>query len=67
MNRIKIYSLGIILLLSPSFSSTLFAAEEADQGIEEVIEVDLNTKEQDALSKSVDSVIELLEIMEENS
>ena len=37
------------------------------EGIEEVIEVDLNTKEQDALSKSVDSVIELLEIMEENS
>ena len=37
------------------------------EGIEEVIEVDLNTKEQNALSKSVDSVIELLEIMEENS
>ena len=37
------------------------------EGIEEVIEVDLNTEEQNALSKSVDSVIELLEIMEENS
>ena len=37
------------------------------EGIEEVIEVDLNTEEQNALSKSVDSVIELLEIMKTNS
>ena len=37
------------------------------EGIEEVIEVDLNTEEQNALSTSVDSVIELFESMEENS
>ena len=36
-------------------------------GIEEVIEVDLNKDEHSALSKSVDSVIELLDIMKKNS
>ena len=35
-------------------------------GIEEVIEVDLNKDEHSALSKSVDSVIELLDIMKKN-
>jgi malate dehydrogenase len=37
------------------------------EGVEEIIEVELNSDEKSALSKSVDSVIELLEIMEENS
>ena len=35
-------------------------------GIEEIIEVDLNKDEHSALSKSVDSVIELLDIMKKN-
>ena len=37
------------------------------EGVEEIIEIELNSDEKSALSKSVDSVIELLEIMEENS
>ena len=45
MNKIKFYSLGIILLLCQNFSSTLFAADEADQGIEEVIVTARRTEE----------------------
>ena len=45
MNKFKFYSLAITLLLTPNFSSTLFAADEADQGIEEVIVTARRTEE----------------------
>ena len=45
MKKIKSYSLGIVLLLGLNFNSNLLAADEVDQGIEEVIVTARRTEE----------------------
>ena len=45
MKKIKSYTLGIVLLLGLNFNSNLLAADEVDQGIEEVIVTARRTEE----------------------